>query len=96
MVGMVAVKRIISIKENALTHIEVKQYDIEGNSGNDLIHIFQYQDDGALESITKSFPNGYSEIIYKTKKRLLTSGLTTPERSVSHQTLILKRKHYDT
>ena len=37
-------------KENALTHIEVKQYDIEGNSGNDLIHIFQYQDDGALES----------------------------------------------
>ena len=51
-------------KENALTHIEVKQYDIEGNSGNDLIHIFQYQDDGALESITKSFPNGYSEIIY--------------------------------
>ena len=55
-------------KENALTHIEVKQYDIEGNSGNDLIHIFQYQDDGALESITKSFPNGYSEIIYKTKR----------------------------
>ena len=53
-------------KENALTHIEVKQYDIEGNSGSDLIHIFQYQDDGALESITKSFPNGYSEIIYKT------------------------------
>ena len=51
-----------------LTHIEVKQYDIEGNSGNDLIHIFQYQDDGALESITKSFPNGYSEIIYKTKR----------------------------
>ena len=77
-------------KENALTHIEVKQYDIEGNSGNDLIHIFQYQDDGALESITKSFPNGYSEIIYKNEKRLLTSGLTTPERSVSHQTLILK------
>ena len=35
-------------KENALTHIEVKQYDIEGNSGNDLIHIFQYQDDGAF------------------------------------------------
>ena len=30
-------------KENALTHIEVKQYDIEGNSGSDLIHIFQLE-----------------------------------------------------
>ena len=52
-------------KENALTHIEVKQYDIEGNSGSDLIHIFQYQDDGALESITKSFPNGYFALVFK-------------------------------
>lgn len=55
-------------KENALTHIEIKQYDIDGKSGSYLVHIFQYQDDGALESITKSFPNGYSEIIYKTKR----------------------------
>ena len=55
-------------KENALTHIEIKQYDINGKSSSDLVHIFQYQDDGDLESITKSFPNGYSEIIYKTKK----------------------------
>ena len=55
-------------KENALTHIEIKQYDIDGKSGSDLVHIFQYQDDGTLETITKSFPNGYSEIIYKTKR----------------------------
>ena len=54
--------------ENALTHIEIKQYDIDGKSGSDLVHIFQYQDDGTLETITKSFPNGYSEIIYKTKR----------------------------
>ena len=55
-------------KENALIHIEIKQYDIDGKSGSDLVHIFQYQDDGTLETITKSFPNGYSEIIYKTKR----------------------------
>lgn len=54
--------------ENALTHIEIKQYDIDGKSGSDLVHIFQYQDDGTLETITQSFPNGYSEIIYKTKR----------------------------
>lgn len=59
--------------ENALTHIEIKQYDIDGKNGGDLIHRFQYQDDGSLETITQSFPNGYSEIIYKTKKRLLTN-----------------------
>ena len=70
-------------KENALTHIEIKQYDIDGKSSSDLVHIFQYQDDGDLESITKSFSNGYSEIIYKTKKRLLTSGLITPKGRLS-------------
>ena len=55
-------------KENALTHIEIKQYDMDGKNGGDLVHIFQYQGDGSLETITKSFPNGYSEIIYKTKR----------------------------
>lgn len=53
---------------NVLTHIEIKQYNEEGENAGGLVHIFQYQDDGALDSITKSFPNGYSEIIYKTKK----------------------------
>lgn len=53
---------------NVLTHIEIKQYNEEGKNAGDLVHIFQYQDDGALDSITKSFPNGYSEIIYKTKR----------------------------
>lgn len=51
---------------NVLTHIEIKQYNEEGENAGGLVHIFQYQDDGALDSITKSFPNGYSEIIYKT------------------------------
>ncbi len=53
---------------NVLTHIEIKQYNEEGENAGGLVHIFQYQDDGALDSITKSFPNGYSEIIYKTKR----------------------------
>ena len=49
---------------NVLTHIEIKQYNEEGENAGGLVHIFQYQDDGALDSITKS----YSEIIYKTKR----------------------------
>lgn len=53
---------------NVLTHIEIKQYNEEGENAGGLVRIFQYQDDGALDSITKSFPNGYSEIIYKTKR----------------------------
>ena len=53
---------------NVLTHIEIKQYNEEGENAGGLVHIFQYQDDGALDSITKSIPNGYSEIIYKTKR----------------------------
>lgn len=55
-------------EENTLSHIEIKQYDMAGNSGSDLVHLFQYQDDGVLGSITKSFSNGYSEIIYKAKR----------------------------
>lgn len=54
-------------KGDVLTHVEIKQYDIEGNSISDLVHIFQYLDDGTLGTITKSFPNGYSEIIWKLK-----------------------------
>lgn len=41
-------------KENALTHIEIKQYGIDGKSDSDLVHIFQYQDDGSLETINAS------------------------------------------
>lgn len=55
-------------KGNTLTHIEIKQYEIDGKISGDFVHIFQYQDDGTLETITKSFPNGYSEIIYKPKR----------------------------
>ncbi|GFI11269.1 hypothetical protein IMSAGC007_03742 [Lachnospiraceae bacterium] len=55
-------------EENILTHIEIKQYDGLGKNAGVMAHLFQYQDDGALESITKSFPNGYSEIIYKAKR----------------------------
>lgn len=55
-------------EENILTHIEIKQYDGLGKIAGVMAHLFQYQDDGALESITKSFPNGYSEIIYKAKR----------------------------
>lgn len=61
-------EEIYTYKENVLTHIEIKQYDGEEKNAGVLVHIFQYQDDGTLESITKSFPNGYSEIIYKTKR----------------------------
>ena len=57
-----------SYNEDILTQIDIKQYDIDGKSCSDLVHIFQYQDDGTLETITISFPNGYSEIIYKTKR----------------------------
>lgn len=52
---------------NILTHIEIKQFDVDGRSAGDLVHIFRYQDDGRLETISKLFPNGYSETIYKTK-----------------------------
>lgn len=53
---------------DVLTHIEIKQYDSEGKQGATLVHTFQYQENGDLESITKSFVGkDYSEIIYKVK-----------------------------
>ena len=53
---------------DVLTHIEIKQYDSEEKQGATLEHAFQYQENGELESITKSFVGkNYSEIIYKVK-----------------------------
>lgn len=53
---------------DVLTHIEIKQYDSEEKQGATLEHAFQYQENGELESIAKSFVGkDYSEIIYKVK-----------------------------
>ena len=50
---------------NLLKKILIKQFDAKGNEVNPLEHIFEYSDDGTLNSIKKLFTNGNYEIIYK-------------------------------
>lgn len=48
-----------------LEEIQIKQYDRQGNEANSYKETFDYSEIGELKSITKSFDNGYSEIIYE-------------------------------
>ncbi|WP_159020831.1 hypothetical protein [Algibacter sp. L3A6] len=48
-----------------LEEIRIKQYDRKGNEADPYKEIFDYSEIGELKQITKSFENGYSEVIYE-------------------------------
>jgi hypothetical protein len=52
-------------KENILEKIAIKQFDRNGNEGNTIEHLFEYNFNGKLNKIIKQFNNGDMEIIYK-------------------------------
>lgn len=58
-------------KERHLEEITIRQFDGNGNEGGTLFHLFEYNSDGSLKSITKSALGNtdYKDIIYSSNAK---------------------------